>query len=146
DALGGLMGMVSDETGIQFRLLNRRKGPAMWSPRCQSDRELYSSAVRQQLENCPNLTVVEASVESLEIEPSGARNAKSRIVGVALADGSRLRSGTVIVTSGTFLRALMHCGEQKSEGGRIGESSAVGLSASLQSLGLELGRLKTGTP
>src|SRR5262245_5277058 len=139
DALGGLMGIVTDETGIQFRMLNRRKGPAVWAPRAQADRELYAAAVRRHLEACRNLEIVEAGIETIEAEGG-------RITGVTCSNGERLRATTVVVTSGTFLRALMHCGEQKTEGGRVGEKAAVGLSGSLAALGLRLGRLKTGTP
>ncbi|MFO0839091.1 MAG: tRNA uridine-5-carboxymethylaminomethyl(34) synthesis enzyme MnmG [Phycisphaerae bacterium] len=155
DALGGLMGLVADETGIQFRMLNRRKGPAVWAPRCQSDRDDYAAAVRRHLEACPNLVIVEGGVESIETEglsggeqteSSWSPRAAARVVGVRLRDGSLIRAAAVVVTSGTFLRALMHCGEAKTPGGRIGEAAAAGLSASLASLGLELGRLKTGTP
>ena len=143
DALGGLMGIVADETGIQFRMLNRSKGPAVWAPRCQSDRELYAATVRRHLEHCPNLTILEAGVESIEVEEA---HAAKRVTGVRLSDGTLLGATTVVVTSGTFLQALMHCGEQKTAGGRIGEAAATGLSRSLRALGLELGRLKTGTP
>ena len=139
DALGGLMGVVTDETGIQFRMLNRRKGPAVWAPRAQADRELYAAAVRRHLEACPNLEIIEAGIETIEADAG-------RITGVTRTDGERIHATTVVVTSGTFLRALMHCGEQKTEGGRVGEAAAVGLSASLAALGLQLGRLKTGTP
>lgn len=142
DALGGLMGLVTDETGIQFRMLNRRKGPAVWAPRAQCDREEYAGAVRRRLEACANLEIIEAGVERIESE----QGRPLRVTGVSLGDGRALRASSVVVTSGTFLRALMHCGEQQSAGGRIGEPAATGLSASLASLGLELGRLKTGTP
>jgi tRNA uridine 5-carboxymethylaminomethyl modification enzyme len=151
DALGGLMGLVADETGIQFRMLNRRKGPAMWAPRCQSDSGRYAAALRRRLENCPNLTIIEAGVESIEATPRSAggqidAGARSRVTGVVLSDGRHIRAKTVVVTSGTFLRGLMHTGEARTEGGRVGEKAAVGLSGSLRRLGLELGRLKTGTP
>jgi tRNA uridine 5-carboxymethylaminomethyl modification enzyme len=151
DALGGLMALVTDETGIQFRMLNRRKGPAVWAPRAQCDRELYASAVRRYLENCPNLTIIEDGVEVIEAvatdrSPDNGPPRRRRVSAVTLSSGRRLRSCAVVVTSGTFLRALMHTGERKTEGGRIGEPAAVGLSASLAGLGLKLGRLKTGTP
>lgn len=139
DALGGLMGLATDRAGIQFRMLNRRKGPAVWAPRAQCDRELYAGAVQALLAETPNLTIVEGAIEEIVGDASGVR-------GVRLADGRVLDSRAVIVTTGTFLRALMHCGEQQTEGGRIGEPSAGGLSGSLGRLGLELGRLKTGTP
>lgn len=144
DALGGLMGRVTDETGIQFRMLNRRKGPAVWAPRAQADRDVYAAAVRRRLEACPGLTILEGGVETIESDV--AKEGRRRVAGVALSDGRRIGARAVVVTSGTFLRALMHCGEEKSPGGRIGENAAAGLSASLASLGLRLGRLKTGTP
>jgi len=151
DALGGLMGLVADETGIQFRMLNRRKGPAVRSPRCQSDSARYADSVRRRLEDRENLDIIQAGVESIETEPlppGERRTAASqlRVTGVRLRDGSHLAARTVVVTSGTFLRALMHTGPRKTEGGRVGESAAIGLSASLKTLGLELKRLKTGTP
>lgn len=146
DALGGLMGLVTDEAGIQFRMLNRRKGPAVWAPRAQADRGDYAACVRRHLENCPNLEILEAGVDKLEAMSETAGSHSKRIAGVVLSDGLRVAARAVIVTSGTFLRALMHCGEAKTAGGRIGEAAAIGLSASLAGLGLELGRLKTGTP
>lgn len=142
DALGGLMGVATDEAGIQFRVLNRRKGPAVWAPRAQCDRALYARAVRERLERTANLAILEGSVDELIVE-SGSPH---RIRGVRLSDGRELRCTAVIVTTGTFLRALMHCGEQQTAGGRIGEPAANGLSDCLARLGLELGRLKTGTP
>ncbi|MCG3137547.1 MAG: tRNA uridine 5-carboxymethylaminomethyl modification enzyme MnmG [Phycisphaerae bacterium] len=148
DALGGLMGLVTDAAGIQFRLLNRSKGPAVWSPRAQADRQLYAAKVQEFLLHCLNLELVEGVVEELltvEQEPDGLRPLR-RMVGVQLQDGRRLAAESVIITSGTFMRGLMHCGEQKSAGGRVGEQAAVGLSGSLEALGFTLGRLKTGTP
>ncbi|MGE3181139.1 MAG: tRNA uridine-5-carboxymethylaminomethyl(34) synthesis enzyme MnmG [Phycisphaerae bacterium] len=146
DALGGLMGLVADETGIQFRMLNRRKGPAVWAPRCQSDSRLYAESVQKHLSRADNLEIVEGSVEEILFEDCLDGLIAKRITGVTLQDGRALHAHAVIITSGTFLRGLMHCGEQKRVGGRVGEAAAVGLSASLQSLGLELARLKTGTP
>ncbi|HKQ50556.1 MAG TPA: tRNA uridine-5-carboxymethylaminomethyl(34) synthesis enzyme MnmG [Phycisphaerae bacterium] len=145
DALGGLMGLATDRAGIQFRMLNRRKGPAVWAPRAQCDRDLYAAAVRDLLEESPNLTITEGVVETIETRRVGHAH-HSEVESVRLKDGRIVPCSCVIVTTGTFLRALMHCGEAKTEGGRIGEGSAVGLSATLASLGLELGRLKTGTP
>jgi tRNA uridine 5-carboxymethylaminomethyl modification enzyme len=145
DALGGLMGLVADETGIQFRMLNRRKGPAMWAPRCQSDQALYAAAVQRHLRACPNLTLIEAGVDRIETcSPPDA--AALRITGVVLSDGRQIDCAAAIVTSGTFLRAIMHTGESATAGGRVGEPAAAGLSDSLGSLGFELARLKTGTP
>jgi tRNA uridine 5-carboxymethylaminomethyl modification enzyme len=139
DALGGLMGEATDRAGIQFKVLNRSKGPAVQGPRAQCDRDLYASAVQDILAAEPNLDIVEGAVQSLIIDGRSVR-------GVVFTDGSRLEAGTVIVTTGTFLRALMHSGEQKTVGGRFGEPSAETLSDSLRALGLNLGRLKTGTP
>lgn len=139
DALGGLMGEVTDAAGIQFKVLNRSKGPAVQGPRAQCDRDLYAAAVLRKLQSEENVTIVEGDVVS--ITDDGAR-----ITGVTLSDDSHLRSAVVIVTTGTFLRALMHSGEKQDAGGRFGEPSADNLSLALQRLGLQLGRLKTGTP
>jgi tRNA uridine 5-carboxymethylaminomethyl modification enzyme len=139
DALGGLMGEATDRAGIQFKVLNRSKGPAVQGPRAQCDRDLYAAAVQDILAAEPNLTIVEGSVSSLILDGRAVR-------GVVLGDGMRLTASSVIVTTGTFLRALMHSGEQKTVGGRFGEPSAETLSDSLRTLGLQLGRLKTGTP
>ena len=134
DALGGLMGEATDRAGIQFKILNRSKGPAVQGPRAQCDRDLYAKAVQEILAAEPNLTIIEGAV--------------SRLVdgGVLLADGTTLTAKAMVITTGTFLRALMHSGEQKTVGGRFGEPSAETLSDSLAALGLKLGRLKTGTP
>jgi tRNA uridine 5-carboxymethylaminomethyl modification enzyme len=139
DALGGLMGEATDRAGIQFKVLNRSKGPAVQGPRAQCDRDLYAAAVYDLLAAEPNLTIVEGSVSSLVIDGT-------TVGGAILADGSRLAARATIVTTGTFLRALMHSGEQKTVGGRYGEPAAETLSDSLRALGLKLGRLKTGTP
>lgn len=183
DALGGLMGLATDRAGIQFRMLNRRKGPAVWAPRAQCDRALYERAVQDLLAACPNLEIIENAVESINVDScrvgrahhgtghahrenggppayrriarpegrgsTGGRGSServARVTGVTLSDGRRIECQCVIVTTGTFLRALMHCGEKQTEGGRVGEGAAVGLSATLATLGFELGRLKTGTP
>ena len=132
DALGGLMGEATDRAGIQFKVLNRSKGPAVQGPRAQCDRDLYAAAVLALLEAEPNVTIIEGSVTSLNP--------------VTLADGTTLQARATIVTTGTFLRALMHSGEVKTSGGRFGEASSETLSDSLAALGLKLGRLKTGTP
>jgi tRNA uridine 5-carboxymethylaminomethyl modification enzyme len=139
DALGGLMGEATDRAGIQFKILNRSKGPAVQGPRAQCDRDLYAAAVQDILAAEPSLDLVEGSVRSLIVDGNAVR-------GAVLTDGARLQARAVIVTTGTFLRALMHSGEQKTAGGRFGEPSAETLSDSLRALGLQLGRLKTGTP
>ncbi len=134
DALGGLMGEATDRAGIQFKVLNRSKGPAVQGPRAQCDRDLYARAVQETLAAEPKLTIIEGSVQSLAA------------LTVTLTDKTRLTANAVIITTGTFLRALMHSGETKTVGGRFGEPSAETLSDSLAALGLKLGRLKTGTP
>jgi tRNA uridine 5-carboxymethylaminomethyl modification enzyme len=139
DALGGLMGEATDRAGIQFKVLNRSKGSAVQGPRAQCDRDLYALAVQQILASEPNLTIIEGGVKSLIFEGDAVR-------GVVFNDGSRLDTRAVVVTTGTFLRALMHSGEVKTVGGRFGEPSAETLSDSLRAAGLRLGRLKTGTP
>ncbi|HEX3067127.1 MAG TPA: tRNA uridine-5-carboxymethylaminomethyl(34) synthesis enzyme MnmG [Thermoanaerobaculia bacterium] len=139
DALGGLMGEATDQAGIQFKVLNRSKGPAVQGPRAQCDRDLYAAAVQQILAAEPNITLVEGSVSALLFDDRTVR-------GVAFRDGSKLDARAVIVTTGTFLRALMHSGETQTAGGRFGEPAAETLSDSLRELGLDLGRLKTGTP
>src|SRR5438094_2689582 len=134
DALGGLMGEATDRAAIQYKILNRSKGPAVQGPRAQCDRDLYAKSVQNILAAEPNLTIVEGSVSRLSREA------------VTLADGTVLRARAIVVTTGTFLRALMHSGEVKTVGGRFGEPSAETLSDSLRAIGLRLGRLKTGTP
>jgi tRNA uridine 5-carboxymethylaminomethyl modification enzyme len=142
DALGGLMGLATDAAGIQFRMLNRSKGPAVWGPRAQADKYKYAAEVQRLLATCANLTIVRGEVAEIVVEQGSG----PRVTGVLLADGTRLSCRAVVVTTGTFLRALMHTGEAKTEGGRVGEAAAKGLSGCLAKLGLELGRLKTGTP
>jgi tRNA uridine 5-carboxymethylaminomethyl modification enzyme len=139
DALDGLMGRVADAAGIQFRLLNRSKGPAVQGPRAQADRELYKAAMQAAIRATANLEVIEAAVEDLVVE-------NGRVAGVVAADGRRLRAGAVVLTTGTFLRGLIHRGEEKTPAGRHGEAPANGLSERLLALELRLGRLKTGTP
>ncbi|SFU98887.1 tRNA uridine 5-carboxymethylaminomethyl modification enzyme [Methylobacterium sp. 174MFSha1.1] len=139
DALDGLMGRVADRAGIQFRLLNRRKGPAVRGPRTQADRKLYARAMQAALRDTPNLTIVEGEVADLTI-------AGGRVAGVVLADGRTLPCRAVVLTTGTFLRGLIHIGEFTTPAGRIGEGPALGLSATLDRHGFALGRLKTGTP
>jgi len=139
DALGGLMGRIADDTGIQFRILNRSKGPAIWSPRCQNDRELYSVAAKTYIENCENITIIQDTVEELVIE-------SGKIAGVLTSAGKTINCSAVIITSGTFLNALMHTGHTQTEGGRFGEKSVKGLSNYLINQGFITARLKTGTP
>jgi len=141
DALGGLSGIVSDKSGVQFRMLNLSKGPAMWSPRCQSDRSLYSKLMREELEKIDNLHFRQDNVVDLITNDSG-----DRITGVVTQTGQTFESKSVVLTSGTFLNGLIHIGESQHGGGRSGERASVGISASLEDLGFEIGRLKTGTP
>ncbi len=139
DALDGLMGRVADEAGIQFRLLNRRKGPAVQGPRAQADRKLYREAMQRHLAETPNVRIVEGEVVDLIVE-SGA------IAGVELADGTAISSGAVVLTTGTFLRGVIHIGDERRAGGRMGDAPSVRLAERIDSFGLPLGRLKTGTP
>jgi tRNA uridine 5-carboxymethylaminomethyl modification enzyme len=141
DALGGLSGIVSDKSGVQFRMLNLSKGPAMWSPRCQSDRSLYSKLMREELEKIDNLHFRQDNVVDLITNESG-----DKITGVVTQTGQTFNSSSVVLTSGTFLNGLIHIGESQYGGGRSGERASVGISASLEKLGFEVGRLKTGTP
>src|SRR6516165_4271096 len=138
DALDGLMGRVADAAGIQFRMLNRRKGPAVRGPRAQADRKLYASAMQEAIRATANLTVIEGEVDDLL--------GSERAAGVRLCDGREFSGGAVILTAGTFLRGLIHIGERQIPAGRMGEGPALGLSATLERLGFRLGRLKTGTP
>jgi tRNA uridine 5-carboxymethylaminomethyl modification enzyme len=139
DALDGLTGRVADEAGIQFRVLNRSKGPAVQGPRAQADRKLYRKAMQAAISATPGLEVIEAAVEDLIV-------ANGMVSGVLTADGRRFAAGAVVLTTGTFLRGLIHIGERKIPAGRIGEAPALGLSTRLYGLGLRMGRLKTGTP
>ena len=139
DALDGLMGRVADAAGIQFRVLNRRKGPAVRGPRAQADRKLYKAAMQAAITAQPNLTVIEGEVDDLVVE-AGA------VAGVRLLDGRSYSTRAVVLTTGTFLRGLIHRGEETVPAGRAGEKPVLGLSVRLEALGLQLGRLKTGTP
>lgn len=141
DALDGVMGRVADKAGIQFRILNRSKGPAVQGPRAQADRKLYRKAMQEALAAQENLAILAQSVEDLFLDSSG-----KRIGGIITADGLRFEAGAVIVTTGTFLRGLIHVGEEKTPAGRIYEQPSIGLSDALKRLGFPLGRLKTGTP
>jgi tRNA uridine 5-carboxymethylaminomethyl modification enzyme len=139
DALDGLMGRVADQAGIQFRVLNRRKGPAVRGPRAQADRKLYRQAMQAAITAQRNLDVIEGEVDDIEVS-NGA------VSGVMLLDGRRLGTKAVVLTTGTFLRGLIHRGEETTPAGRLGERPVLGLSTRLETLGLQLGRLKTGTP
>jgi len=143
DALGGLMGRAIDATGIQFRLLNRRKGPAMHSPRAQADKKAYQAEVKRILEEQPNLTLRQEAVEDLLTEEGEDGH---RIVGVRVRGDVAYRTRAVVLTTGTFLQALMHTGEVKTPGGRAGEGTTAGISGALHRLGFRLARFKTGTP
>lgn len=139
DALGGYSGIVSDKTAIQFRMLNKSKGPAMWSPRVQSDRMRFSETWRLMLEQTPNLDFYQEMIKEIVVE-------NNRIVGVKTNLGILIRAKTVILTNGTFLNGLIHIGEKQYGGGRAGESAAYGITENLTALGFESGRMKTGTP
>ncbi|MEM9418780.1 MAG: FAD-dependent oxidoreductase [Planctomycetota bacterium] len=164
DALGGLMGLAADATGIQFRVLNISKGPAVQGPRCQNDKYAYAAEVQRLLGTRENLDILPGLVEDFVVEdgrcvgvvfrgghgqghPEETQDCCGEFCAIDSADKTiTLRAGAVVLTTGTFMRALMHAGEKKTEGGRIGEGSAVGISGALKKLGLDLGRLKTGTP
>ncbi|WP_319774944.1 tRNA uridine-5-carboxymethylaminomethyl(34) synthesis enzyme MnmG [Breoghania sp.] len=139
DALDGLMGRVADAAGIQFRMLNRRKGPAVRGPRAQADRKLYREAMQAAIEATENLSVIEGEADDLEI-------VDGRVQGVLTTDGRRFGCGSVVLTTGTFLKGLIHIGDTQTPAGRVGEKPAIGLSDTLVRAGFELGRLKTGTP
>ena len=139
DALDGLMGRVADAGGIQFRVLNRRKGPAVRGPRAQADRKLYAATMQAAIREIANLDVIEGEADELLVSDG-------RVTGIRLADGRELSAGAVVVTTGTFLRGLIHLGEKNWPAGRVGEAPAMGLSASFERAGFTLGRLKTGTP
>src|SRR5690242_9723994 len=140
DALDGIMARAIDRGGIQFRMLNRSKGPAVRGPRAQADRKLYGEAVRALLAEQPGLTLREGAVEDLVLDPAG------RIAGVMTAAGETIRAPAVVLTTGTFLRGVIHIGEQTTAAGRVGEAPAIGLSRTLERFAFRLGRLKTGTP
>ncbi len=140
DALDGVMARATDLAGIQFRILNRSKGPAVWGPRAQADRKLYRRAMQSILADQPGLTITAASAEDLILDGS------SRAVGVVTGEGEEIRAGAVVITTGTFLRGLIHIGEERVSAGRAGEAPSVGLAQTLARFGFPLGRLKTGTP
>jgi tRNA uridine 5-carboxymethylaminomethyl modification enzyme len=139
DALDGLMGRVIDQAGIHYKVLNESKGPAVWGPRAQADRRLYQKAMHEIITNYPNLAVLYASVEDIEVENHYAK-------AVILHGGSRIECQRIILTTGTFLSGLIHIGQKKIPAGRVGEQASYGLSNTLKRLGFKLGRLKTGTP
>jgi len=139
DALDGLMGRVADRAGIQFRLLNRRKGPAVQGPRAQADRKLYRLAMQEEVRNQRNLSVVEGEAVDFIMKDKAVR-------GLRLADGSEINAGAVVLTTGTFLRGVIHIGDASRPGGRIGDKPSIKLAERIDSFGLPLGRLKTGTP
>lgn len=148
DALGGAMGQAIDKTGIQFRLLNRRKGPAMHSPRAQADKKAYQQEIKRLVESQPNLSLRQEVVEDILTEPIGPNsddNAQG-VTGVRVRGDAIYKAPTVVLTTGTFLQALMHTGEAKTPGGRAGEGTTAGISGALNRLGFELHRFKTGTP
>jgi len=140
DALDGIMARAIDRGGIQFRMLNRSKGPAVRGPRAQADRKLYRQAVQALLAGQAGLTILAAKVEDLTLDAFG------RILGIVTGEGERVRAGTVVLTTGTFLNGLIHCGEERVPAGRVGEAPALRLSETLARIGFGLGRLKTGTP
>lgn len=158
DALGGAMGRAIDATGIQFRMLNLRKGPAMHSPRAQADKKLYQAEIKRIVEHEPNLTLRQEVVEDLLTEPTGRMTPtgennsadrlaqKQRVIGVRVRGDAVYRASAVVLTTGTFLQALMHTGESRTPGGRAGEGTTGGISGALQRLGIRLERFKTGTP
>jgi len=139
DALDGVMGRIADRAGIQFRLLNRRKGPAVRGPRTQADRKLYARAMQAELRQTPNLSIVEGEADDIVVEDG-------RVTGLRLADGRTFAAGAVVLTTGTFLSGLIHIGERKIPAGRMGERPSLGLPKTFRRLGFSLGRLKTGTP
>ncbi|HKP11860.1 MAG TPA: tRNA uridine-5-carboxymethylaminomethyl(34) synthesis enzyme MnmG, partial [Blastocatellia bacterium] len=139
DALGGIMGEVIDATGIQFRLLNRSRGPAVQSPRAQADRNLYRAEMRRRLSLTENLTIIEG--EAAEIRIRG-----EQVIGVELAGGAFVEAGSVVLTTGTFLNGLIHCGRKTFQAGRAGDPASIKLAASVRAVGFQMGRLKTGTP
>jgi tRNA uridine 5-carboxymethylaminomethyl modification enzyme len=150
DALGGVMGEVADAVGIQFRLLNSSRGPAVWSPRAQCDKQLYRVKMREVLEGQPGLHIRQAEVVGLIVEDSGQWTVDSgqrrQVLGLRLRDGRQMLAGVTIITTGTFLNGLIHCGEERYPAGRSGEPASVLLGEALRALGLRTCRLKTGTP
>ena len=141
DAMGGYSGIISDKSAIQFRMLNRSKGPAMWSPRTQNDRMMFANEWRKMLEQTPNVDFWQDTVNSLLISKDG-----KRVEGVVTGMGIQFKAKAVVLTNGTFLNGLIHIGEKNFSGGRTGEKAAFGITEQLVALGFESGRMKTGTP
>src|ERR1044072_330543 len=139
DALGGIMGEVIDATGIQFRLLNRSRGPAVQSPRAQADRNLYRTEMRRRLSTVENLSIIEGEVSEIKFLGESVR-------GVELADGTNIEGRSVVLTTGTFLNGLIHVGKKTFQAGRSGEPASIKLRNSIRAVGMKTGRLKTGTP
>ncbi len=139
DALGGLMGKITDQAGIHYKTLNESKGPAVWGPRVQTDRKLYKKAMYSALVNHPNLTILYASVENIEVQDS-------KVKALILNDGTKIKCQKAVLTTGTFLSGLIHIGDKNFPSGRVGEKSSYNLANTLHTLGFSLGRLKTGTP
>ncbi|XP_032537330.1 protein MTO1 homolog, mitochondrial isoform X3 [Chiroxiphia lanceolata] len=147
DALDGLCGRVCDRSGVHYKVLNRCKGPAVWGLRAQIDRGLYKENMQKEILNTPLLTVREASVEDLILtEPESGHPGKCQVAGVVLGDGSTVHAGSVVLTTGTFLRGMIHIGLEMHPAGRLGDQPAIGLAQTLEKLGFAVGRLKTGTP
>jgi tRNA uridine 5-carboxymethylaminomethyl modification enzyme len=145
DALGGEMGKIADQTGIQFRVLNKSKGPAVWSPRCQNDREWYSREASRRVESQSGVTILEDSISQIKTESSPI-STRRQVTEVITSGGRSIGCRAVVLSAGTFLRGLMHTGMNKQEGGRYGEPASSGLTVSLENIGFVSGRLKTGTP
>ncbi|XP_049291563.1 protein MTO1 homolog, mitochondrial [Anopheles funestus] len=143
DALNGVCAQCCDRSGVQYKVLNRRKGPAVWGPRAQIDRKLYKREVQQTLENTPNLTIIEASVEDIVLS---RQSEQPQLAGVKLADGRTIVANSLVITTGTFLRGQINIGLETRPAGRMGDEPAIGLAKSIEQLGFQLGRLKTGTP
>ncbi len=145
DALGGEMGKLADATGIHFRMLNTSKGPAVWSPRCQNDRDWYSSEAQKSIKRQEGIEILEDGISKLECE-KGTKGSEFRIESITTRSGERIECSTLVICAGTFLRALMHTGTNSTEGGRYGEKASNGITHSLSRYGIVSGRLKTGTP
>ncbi|CAJ0934179.1 unnamed protein product [Ranitomeya imitator] len=147
DALDGVCGRICDLSGIHYKVLNRRKGPAVWGLRAQIDRKLYKQNLQKEILDTPGLTVAEGSVEDLILDPPDSMHpGKCQVSGVILADGSKISASSVVLTNGTFLRGMVRVGTEHIPAGRWGENPSVGLAQTLERLGFAVGRLKTGTP